>query len=91
LEGGYYLRDLEVDGKIIFNLILEQEGMIIWTAFRWLSVLLVADSCEHGNEPSDSIKGGDCFIVIIYIIVILLFFLERPLFKWNFVYVEYFC
>jgi hypothetical protein len=30
----------------------------LWTGFNWLRLGPVAGSCEHGNEPSGSIKGG---------------------------------
>jgi len=31
----------------------------MWTGFIWLCVGTVAGSCEHGNNPSGSIKDGD--------------------------------
>jgi hypothetical protein len=30
------------------------------TGFGWLRIGSVADFCEHGNEPRDSIKKGYC-------------------------------
>jgi hypothetical protein len=29
---------------------------VAWTGLIWLRIGLVVVSCEHGNEPSDSIK-----------------------------------
>jgi hypothetical protein len=31
--------------------------MKVWTGFNWLKQGPVADSCDHSNESSDSIKG----------------------------------
>jgi len=40
LKGSDHLVDLDVDGRVILQFILD------------------AASCEHGSEPSGSIKGG---------------------------------
>jgi hypothetical protein len=34
---------------------LREIGWNVWTGFIWFRV----GSCEHGNEPSGSIKGGE--------------------------------
>jgi hypothetical protein len=31
----------------------------VWTGFNWLKKGSVSGSCEHGNESSGTIKGGD--------------------------------
>jgi hypothetical protein len=33
--------------------------MRIWTGFSWHMMRPMADTCEHGNELSDSLKGGE--------------------------------
>jgi hypothetical protein len=32
---------------------------LVWTGFKWLVQAPVADLCEHSNEPSGFIKGGE--------------------------------
>jgi hypothetical protein len=49
--------DLGIDGKIL-DCILGNYGGKVWTGRIWLWIGTVAGSCEHGNEPSSSIKGG---------------------------------
>jgi hypothetical protein len=44
------------DGKILLK-ILGKWCLELWIGFMWLRIGKVADSCEHGNEPSGSIKG----------------------------------
>jgi hypothetical protein len=41
---------------IVLKWILERYNGVVWTALIWLRIGLVEGSCEHGNEPSDSIK-----------------------------------
>jgi hypothetical protein len=36
---------------------LREIGWEVWIGFIWLRIGSVADCHEHGNEPSDSIKG----------------------------------
>jgi hypothetical protein len=31
----------------------------VWTGFIWLRIGTGAGFCEHGNEPSGSVKGGE--------------------------------
>jgi hypothetical protein len=31
----------------------------VWIGFIWLRIVTSGESCEYGNEPSDSMKGGD--------------------------------
>jgi hypothetical protein len=45
------------DGTIILKWILKKYG--VRAGFCWLRSDPVADSCEHGNEPSGSINGGE--------------------------------
>jgi hypothetical protein len=47
--------DLGVNGRII-KLISEKSGGLDSSGLRRV---LVAGCCEHGNEPSGSIKGGE--------------------------------
>jgi hypothetical protein len=42
--------------RIILELILEKEGMKVWTGFIWLRIGISGYCCVHGNEPSGSIK-----------------------------------
>jgi hypothetical protein len=54
--------DLGVDGKIILECIIGKQGGKVWSGFIWLMTGTsepVAVSCEHGNEPLGSIKGGE--------------------------------
>jgi hypothetical protein len=47
--------DRGLDGKVIFAWIL---GGKLWTGFMLLR-MGTKGPCEHGNEPSGSIKGGE--------------------------------
>jgi hypothetical protein len=38
---------------------LKETDVKVRTALMWLWIGLVASSCEQGNEPSNSIKGGE--------------------------------
>jgi hypothetical protein len=51
------LGDLGIDGRIRLKFILNKLGKRTLTGFIWLRI--VAGSCEHGNEPSGSIKGKE--------------------------------
>jgi hypothetical protein len=55
-EGKRPLEDLDVGGQIIVTWILEAQDGMIWTGFMWLRIGQVEGPCEHGNEPSGSIK-----------------------------------
>jgi hypothetical protein len=35
---------------------------MVWIGLIWLRIWPVEGSCEHGNEPSDSIKCWDYFL-----------------------------
>jgi hypothetical protein len=37
------------------------KGYMVWIRFIWLMMVPMADSCEHRNEPSGFIKGGEFF------------------------------
>jgi hypothetical protein len=50
LKGKYHLRDLNVDVSIILKLILNVCGLDLSDS----GYGPMADSCEHGNEPSGS-------------------------------------
>jgi hypothetical protein len=32
---------------------------MLWIGFIWLRIRTMAGSCEHANEPSGSIEGGE--------------------------------
>jgi hypothetical protein len=34
-------------------------GLKVWSGFIWIEIGLMAGACEHGNEPSGSVKGED--------------------------------
>jgi hypothetical protein len=44
--------DPDVSGRRTIRRFLEKQERVMWTGFIWP----VAGSCEHGNEPSSSIK-----------------------------------
>jgi hypothetical protein len=50
-----HFEDLGVDVKIILEWILGKYG---WEGVVWIQ-WSVAGCCEHGNETSGSIKGGE--------------------------------
>jgi len=56
LTGRDHLGDLCIDGKIIW--ILKKWGVSVWSGLNYLrkgsSCKLI---CEHGNDPSGSVKG----------------------------------
>jgi len=31
---------------------------VMWTGLNWLSIGPIMSSCQHGNDPSESIKSG---------------------------------
>jgi hypothetical protein len=45
--------------KIILEWIFGKKDGKVWIGFIWLRIVTVVRCCEHGNEPSDSIKGGE--------------------------------
>jgi hypothetical protein len=51
-----HLQDQDIGGWIILKLIFERQDVMIWTGLLRLRMGLVERSCEHGNEPLDSIK-----------------------------------
>jgi hypothetical protein len=51
--------DLDIDGRIILKRIQRIWDSRMWTTFILLRRGPKADSCEHGNEISGSIKGGN--------------------------------
>ena len=50
--------DPGIDGMILRWVFRKWDGGV-WTGLRWLRIGTVADTCECGNEPSDSIKCGE--------------------------------
>jgi hypothetical protein len=43
------------------NIKMDVKGInvIAWTGVKWIKMDAVAGSCEHGDEPSGSIKGRE--------------------------------
>jgi hypothetical protein len=56
LKGRDCSEDIGIDGKIILEWILGKWGGMLWDGSGQGPV---AEFCEHGNEPSDFIKGGE--------------------------------
>jgi hypothetical protein len=52
LKVGYLLEDLGVGGRIVLKWVIHTYDMRVWTGF----ILFRIGSCEHGNEPSNSVK-----------------------------------
>jgi hypothetical protein len=48
--------DLGINGKTTIEWILEINSGKMCTGFIWLRIGTLVGSCEHSNEPSDSIK-----------------------------------
>ena len=63
LKEGVQSEDLSVNGRIIFNCILNKEAGSVWTDFIWSSIGQVAGCCEHGHEHGHkaprSVKDGE--------------------------------
>jgi hypothetical protein len=57
-EGKNHSEDLGVDGKIISEWILWTQDGKMRPGFIWLKIGTSGTSCEHGNEPQRSIRGG---------------------------------
>jgi hypothetical protein len=58
MKGRDHSVDLDADGRIL-EWILEKHGGKLWAGCIWLRKGTSGGSCEHGNEPSASIKGGN--------------------------------
>jgi hypothetical protein len=56
LKGRDYLEDYSLDGRI--KRFLKKQDRKLWTGFICLRIGTVGNSCEHGNEPSGSVKVG---------------------------------
>ena len=44
------LEDMELDGKIILNFVLNEGSGRIWTRFTWLRMWRMTTCCIHSNE-----------------------------------------
>jgi hypothetical protein len=53
------LGHLDEDGRIILKWILRKLGVRVWSGFVWLRIRFIGGFCEHGNETSGSVKGGE--------------------------------
>jgi hypothetical protein len=60
-NGKNHLGDLNTDGRIILKWILKEYRLRAWIGFIRLRVGQVSGSCEHGNEPSGSVRIGEFF------------------------------
>jgi hypothetical protein len=60
LKGRDHSEDLGVDGNILWEWILWETG---WEGVNWMQLAqdkgTVGGYCEHGNEHSGTIKGGE--------------------------------
>jgi hypothetical protein len=45
------------------NITRDLREIVWWTECVWFRIGAVAGSCEHGTEPSGSIKGGEFFLL----------------------------
>jgi hypothetical protein len=45
-------------GEDNIKMYLMKQGVSVWTEFIWLRIRPLHCSCEHGNEPSSSMKWG---------------------------------
>jgi hypothetical protein len=53
-------RNRGVDWRIILKWILKKHGERMWNGLIWLGIGASGGLlCEHGNEPSGSIKDGE--------------------------------
>jgi len=59
LKGRDHLEDENVDGTITLKRILNRWDGSVWTGVIWLRIWQVVGFCEHSNESSGSINGGD--------------------------------
>jgi hypothetical protein len=60
LAGRDHLEDVGLCGMIILKRNLEKQNRWAWTGFMWHRVgISGSDCCEHDNETSGSIKGGE--------------------------------
>jgi hypothetical protein len=59
LKGKDHSEELLIDGRIISKLVLGELGGRVWIGFMWLRIWASDGFCEHGNERSVSIKGGE--------------------------------
>jgi hypothetical protein len=57
-------RDHYVGGWILLKCILERQDGVVWTESICLRIGTSGGSCEHGNEPPDSIN---CWEVLAYL------------------------
>jgi hypothetical protein len=59
LKGRNHTKDIEVDGKIIFEWMLGKQAGKVWTGCIWIRIRTGGGSCEHGNGLSGSMKGDE--------------------------------
>jgi hypothetical protein len=59
LKGRGHSEDIGVGGRIILKWISGKWDWTVGTGFIWLRIGTSGGSCEHGNEHSSSIKGGE--------------------------------
>jgi hypothetical protein len=69
LKGAEHSEEICVDGRIILKWILGKEVSRESIGLFWFRTGTGGGSCNHGNEPSDSIKGGK-FLVYLNVLFI---------------------
>jgi hypothetical protein len=63
LNGRDHSEDSSMGGRIILKFILRKWVGRLWIGYMWLTIgARVAGSCEHGNEPSGSIKDVEFLV-----------------------------
>jgi len=55
-----HLEDPGLCERIILRWIFRKWDVVTWTGSIWFRTGQVAGTCECGNEPSGSIKCGEC-------------------------------
>jgi hypothetical protein len=58
-KGRDYSKDVGINAKIILEWLSRKYGGKVWTGFVSLGTGTSGGHCEHGNEPSVSIKGEE--------------------------------
>jgi hypothetical protein len=61
-ESKNHWEDLDVGGRITLSWTLGRYVSMGRTGFGWLRIGPMAGFCEHGNEPSGSIKKAGYFL-----------------------------
>jgi hypothetical protein len=57
LKGRGQAEELDIDWRVLLKGVLKKYSPILWSRFVWFR----RGSCEHGNEPTCSIKTRQAF------------------------------